>query len=139
MKVLIVVAFLAVFQTATALECFVCNSKNDTACADDFPEDSVSLKKELVEKCRAPKPEDGEVTPFCRKIKYYIYDTGIPRIQRDCGYRRREGYDCYQKRSEDYVMDTCVCDTDLCNGAPAVFTSMTSILIVSVPLIFRFL
>ncbi|KAK7066045.1 hypothetical protein SK128_024468, partial [Halocaridina rubra] len=66
-------------------------------------------------------------------------NSTVHRVQRDCGYKRREGYDCYQKRSEDYVMDTCQCDKKLCNGAPALTTSVATVLAFVVPLITRFL
>jgi len=59
------------------------------------------------------------------------------RIQRDCGYEKREGYKCYQKRSEDYIVNVCQCDEDMCNGANGLF--FAPVLAVFVPLFARFL
>lgn len=138
MKAFVALTLLAVVGTATALQCFNCNSEIDSACNDDFNYDSPALQGAFIETCK----EENDVTPFCRKSKSYIervHNTTETRIQRDCGYMRREGYLCYQKRSEDYVMDTCQCDSDLCNGAPALTTSVASILAVVVPIFTRFL
>jgi len=138
MKVIAAFAVLAVLGTATALDCFNCNSEADSACNDDFNYDSPALKTAFIQTCEAK----GDDEPFCRKVKYYIERVNNAteyRVQRDCGYKRREGFDCYQKRSEDYVMDTCQCDGNLCNGVPALATSMATMFTVAVPLFARFL
>merc|ERR1719513_122611 len=41
-----------------------------------------------------------DVVPFCRKTVMDVYIASEKRIQRDCGYEPRKGYenDCYMKR-----------------------------------------
>ncbi|XP_068202406.1 UPAR/Ly6 domain-containing protein crok-like [Palaemon carinicauda] len=135
MKVVIALSVLAVVGTVTALKCFTCNSQTDSACNDLFNSDSPALQQAFIVDC---DEKDG-VTPFCRKVKYAIKNSSEYRVQRDCGYMRREGYDCYQKRSEDYVMDTCQCENDLCNNAPSLSTSVATMFAVAVPIVARFL
>jgi len=135
MKVFVACAILAIVGSAAALQCFTCNSAIDSACSDEFKFDSPALLKEFNKTCHE---EEGTV-PFCRKIKTWIdrvHNETEARVSRDCGYRRRINYDCYQKRSEDYVLDTCQCDGDFCNGAP---TSVASVLALTVPFFTRFL
>ena len=138
MKFFVALSVLAVFGTVTALKCFTCNSETDSACNDNFNSDSPALQSAFVVDCEV---KDG-LSPFCRKVKYAIervHNASEFRVQRDCGYMKREGYDCYQKRSEDYVMDTCQCENELCNGAPSLSTSVATMFAIAVPIIARFL
>ena len=70
-----------------------------------------------------------------------IYEnTTTVRVQRDCGYERRElreGYSCYQTRAENYVLNTCQCDEDYCNEARSAM--IAPVLSVIVPLFAKFL
>lgn len=67
-----------------------------------------------------------------------VHTHSVVRVHRECAYMRREGYECYQKRSEDYVMDVCQCDDDLCNGSPALSTPLVPLIAaVAFPLLAR--
>lgn len=63
--------------------------------------------------------------------------VSMVRVSRDCGYEWREPYECYQKRSEDYVLDVCQCRDAECNGVPAL--TVAPILAVLVPFMARYL
>jgi len=129
-------AFLGLLATGSAIDCFVCNSFTDKACADPFSaKDSPALQTHFMTTCE----QKDNLTPFCRKVQMNIYGASNEtiRIQRDCGYEKREGYDCYQKRSEDYIVNVCQCDEDQCNGANSLF--FAPVLAVFVPLFARFL
>nr|XP_053633513.1 uncharacterized protein LOC128689352 [Cherax quadricarinatus] len=126
---------LALSGIAYGIQCFVCNSKIDSACADEFQDDSPALIEAFLQECELP---DNETQAFCRKAKMHLPD-GEVRVMRDCGFKRREIYDCYQKRSEDYFVDVCQCDADRCNGSPSLTFSLAPVLALSLPLFARFL
>lgn len=131
-----VVAFLAVIGTAVALECFVCNSHEDQACSDEFQVNSTALQNAFIKTCE----EKDNQTPFCRKMRMdieVVYQENEIRILRDCGYERKEDRECYQKRSDDYIVDVCQCDEDLCNGTPSL--SLAPLLALALPFLARFL
>ncbi|CAL4172854.1 unnamed protein product [Meganyctiphanes norvegica] len=111
------VIFITIMATSSTLKCYNCNSFNDTACADPFRGESSAVQTAFLEECQNTT-EDGtkDVVPFCRKVSMHINDAHT-RIKRDCGYKRREGHECYQKRAEDYTTNVCQCDHDMCNGA----------------------
>lgn len=146
----------------SGLKCFVCNSFIDPACSDEFLAESNALQTAFLQECNTTSTENviledstsvGNTTsaeivteestpPFCRKMVMNIERASgtIERIQRDCAYERRElneGYFCYQKRSEDYTVDVCQCDGDMCNHANNL--TFASILAVLVPVFTRFL
>jgi len=120
MKVLVALScFAAVIATASALDCFVCNSATDGSCADDFEATSEALKGSFLKTC-PDKDEDGALLPasYCKKVHMWL--TGEYRVERDCGYRMREvDGPCYQTRADDHIVDTCQCKEDACNGASA--------------------
>ncbi|XP_018008821.1 uncharacterized protein LOC108666454 isoform X2 [Hyalella azteca] len=111
MKVFFFATLLAVVGSSYAIQCFECNSARDSACSDPFSAESPALSEAFVVAC-AP---NATYKAFCRKTKMSL--NGEVRIQRDCGYMRRENYTCYQQRSEDHFFDVCQCDTDNCNTA----------------------
>ncbi|ROT85464.1 hypothetical protein C7M84_013680 [Penaeus vannamei] len=88
---------------SVALECFVCNSHEDQACSDEFQVNSTALQNAFIKTCE----EKDNQTPFCRKMRMDIYQENEIRILRDCGYERKEDRECYQKRSDDYIVDVC--------------------------------
>jgi len=110
------------------MKCFVCNSGNDTACADTFSQESQGLRELFFKEC-PEKPELGST--FCRKTKMWFDVTGESRVHRDCGYLRRVEYDCYQTRADDHVVDICQCDEEGCNGAPGGPTSAIATAVMS--------
>jgi len=127
------IVLLAIVGTAVALDCFECNSEDDPACQDEFQTNSTALQNAFIKTC----PVKDGMEPFCRKMRMDIYIENEVRIQRDCGYKRREDKLCYQKRSDDYIIDTCQCDEDLCNNAPSL--NLAPIMALSLPLFARFL
>jgi len=133
-----VTVLFGLFAFGSALDCFECNSYTDAACGDEFNENSTALLTSFKITC-AEEYNGQKVKPFCRKTIMDVYVANSVRIQRDCGYQMREstGYDCYQKRSEDYVVNVCQCEDDLCNGANGLV--FAPVLAVLVPLFARFL
>jgi len=132
--------FAGLFATGSAINCFVCNSFTDGACADEFVKDSKALQDTFLTPCEPKNDAEGkEITPFCRKVQMNVYAVSNQtiRIQRDCGYERRTDRDCYQKRSENYIVNVCQCDDDMCNGANSLF--FAPVLAVLVPLFVKFL
>lgn len=53
------------------------------------------------------------------------------RISRECGYRKREGYECYQHRSDDFVLDVCQCTDSECNSGVTFGISAMALLVSS--------
>jgi len=134
MKILIAAAVILVaFGTVKALECITCNSYEDPACSDKFDVNSTALQNAFTVTCK----EDNTTKPFCRKMRMDIYQKTELRIKRDCGYLKREGYDCYYKRSDDYLIKVCQCDGDLCNSAPTF--SLAPLMALTLPFFARFL
>jgi len=126
MKVLVALfCFAAVATTVSALECFVCNSAVDKSCADEFDAQSTALRGAFLKNCTARTMEDGlEMAPtYCKKV--YMWLTGEYRVDRDCGYRKRdvEG-SCFQTRADDHIVDTCQCDDDACNSGNALLPGL---------------
>lgn len=136
MKVIVTsLAIFAVIGTAAALTCFVCNTERDSACGDELMKDSPALMNAFIKECEA-KP--NETAPFCRKTKEYMEVNGTMRVHRECGYKRRPIYDCYQNRAEDYVQNVCQCDEDDCNAAPTL-TPLTPLLVLAIPVFGRYM
>ncbi|CAL4187149.1 unnamed protein product, partial [Meganyctiphanes norvegica] len=131
---IVYLALLGFVATSSALDCFVCNSYTDGACADEFKPESKALQTAFLKTCD-PKADNATSDPFCRKVLMDAHN--FTRIQRDCGYERREDYDCYQKRSEDYVVTVCQCDEDNCNGANSLV--IAPVLALLVPLFAKWL
>lgn len=111
MKAITIIALFAVIGSGAALQCFVCNSNVDSSCNDPFSADSPALIDAFLQRC---ENKTGMET-FCRKNKMWL--NGETRVHRDCAYKRREHYDCYQQRADDHVVDVCQCDGDSCNAA----------------------
>ncbi|KAK3866848.1 hypothetical protein Pcinc_027651 [Petrolisthes cinctipes] len=137
MKTLITVVVTLLIGTAAALKCYVCNTGNDSACGDEFNADSPALQAAFIQEC-GNSTEFVDMEPFCRKTKEYMDVVVEYRVHRECGYMKREGYDCYQKRAEDYVQDVCQCTSDLCNTAPS-FKPLTPLLALTLPFFAKFI
>ncbi|KAK2587849.1 hypothetical protein KPH14_003946 [Odynerus spinipes] len=113
--VLCVVVLLIGQYGANAIECYVCNSHDDSRCADEDPPDA--LKKDCSDL------KDGAKYTMCRKITQIIEFSvnGLPantRVIRGCGwdesnYKGR----CYQRSGFGGRQEVCSCLTDYCNGA----------------------
>lgn len=119
----------------TALECYECNSYNDSRCADDVPPDAMKTD------CNKKQNKDRNPYILCRKIKQIIEFevNGLPpdtRIIRTCGwddstYKNR----CYQRSGFGGRQEVCACETDLCNGAPISVSTALPLTIAAVALL----
>ncbi|KAF2879734.1 hypothetical protein ILUMI_26438 [Ignelater luminosus] len=117
------VLFLCV-QKGYSLECYVCNSHNDTECSNTVPPERFKVS------CRADKNET-----MCRKIKQVIdfEVNGLPpdsRIIRSCGWFNKSltNY-CYQRSGFGGRQEVCACnDKDLCNASNTLIVSYTFVL-----------
>lgn len=101
----------------THLNCFVCNSKIDPECADDFDKENTALVANFGRQCNAT--DGGSV--YCKKVKMWFDLNGETRIERGCGYSKREYKEpCFQSRADDHIVDTCQCEDreGYCNGTP---------------------
>ncbi|XP_053978157.1 uncharacterized protein LOC128895574 [Hylaeus anthracinus] len=109
------------------MQCYICNSHNDSRCADKDPPDA--LKRDCSDL------KDGAKYTMCRKITQVIEFSvnGLPpdsRVIRGCGwdesnYKGR----CYQRSGFGGRQEVCSCLTDYCNGAmPNVPSSKSLIL-----------
>ncbi|CAL4061245.1 unnamed protein product [Meganyctiphanes norvegica] len=128
--VLSCLSLLALISAGSALQCHVCNTHTQERCFSD------DLTDEYLETC---EQKEGLEDMFCRKQTSWLKDADHEeyRTVRDCGYKRRVGYECYQMREENSITDVCQCDDDACNSAHSLtITAATALL---TPLIVRLL
>ncbi|GLV34675.1 uncharacterized protein CBL_09155 [Carabus blaptoides fortunei] len=117
----LVCALLIFTGKSSALQCYECNSHNDSRCADLMPPDSL--------KTECSKMIDGHATKLCRKITQIIEFevNGLPpdsRVIRSCGwddstYKNK----CYHRSGFGGRQEVCACDSDFCNSAPRTMTT----------------
>lgn len=116
-----VCALLIFTGKSSALQCFECNSHNDSRCADTMPPDSL--------KTECSKTIDGHETKLCRKVTQIIEFevNGLPpdsRVIRSCGwddssYKNK----CYHRSGFGGRQEVCACESDFCNSAPFTMTT----------------
>lgn len=109
------IIFLIGHHGANAIECYICNSHDDSRCAEENPPEA--LRKDCSDL------KDGAKYTMCRKITQVIEFSvnGLPantRVIRGCGwdesnYKGR----CYQRSGFGGRQEVCSCLTDYCNGA----------------------
>lgn len=116
-SVVLVLCVLVIFCFCgiNAIQCYLCNSHNDSRCADDVPPDV--LKKDCADL------KDGAKYTMCRKITQVIEFSvnGLPpdtRVIRGCGwdesnYKKK----CYQRSGFGGRQEVCSCVEDFCNTA----------------------
>lgn len=98
-----------------AMQCYQCNSRNNSQCADLMPPDSLKVD------CSALK--DGPKYTMCRKITQVIEFSvnGLPpdtRVIRGCGWDETNYKGkCYQRSGFGGRQEVCSCLTDYCNAA----------------------
>ncbi|XP_050436141.1 uncharacterized protein LOC126842941 [Adelges cooleyi] len=109
-------------HTVESIQCFVCNSHNDTACAQE------ALPEYLKTECSklnygVPEDETKNYT-LCRKTIQTIEKevNGLKadknRIIRTCGWDDSNYKDkCYHRSGFGGKQDVCTCSTDFCNAA----------------------
>ncbi|CAK9801621.1 hypothetical protein ANTQUA_LOCUS2927 [Anthophora quadrimaculata] len=103
------------FYGINAMQCYLCNSHNDSRCADEHPPDA--LKKDCSDL------KDGAKYTMCRKITQVIEFSvnGLPpdtRVIRGCGWDESNYKGkCYQRSGFGGRQEVCSCLTDYCNAA----------------------
>lgn len=132
-SIILVLCLLAVFgfHGINSMQCYLCNSHNDSRCADELPPDA--LKKDCSDL------KDGAKYTMCRKITQVIEFSvnGLPadtRVIRGCGWAE-SNYNgkCYQRSGFGGRQEVCSCLTDYCNAAtpnvlPPKFLILSSVL-----------
>ncbi|KAG7205526.1 hypothetical protein KM043_007504 [Ampulex compressa] len=117
-RIFLVVSCLLLFlgyHGISALQCYLCNSHNDSRCAADVPPDA--LKKDCSEL------KNGMQYTMCRKITQVIEFSvnGLPadtRVIRGCGWDESNYKGkCYQRSGFGGRQEVCSCLTDFCNAA----------------------
>ncbi|CRL01109.1 CLUMA_CG014265, isoform A [Clunio marinus] len=110
--------FAMMFHQGEAIKCFVCNSHNDTRCAEKPPPEDLNVD------CSTTK--GGSKYTFCRKIIQIIEFSvnNLPpdtRTIRGCGWEEGNYKNkCYQRSGFGGRQEVCACDKDGCNGAATV-------------------
>ncbi|XP_036145360.1 uncharacterized protein LOC105836049 isoform X1 [Monomorium pharaonis] len=98
-----------------AMQCYQCNSRNNSQCAELVPPDSMKID------CSDLK--DGAKYTMCRKITQVIEFSvnGLPpdtRVIRGCGWDESNYKGkCYQRSGFGGRQEVCSCLTDYCNSA----------------------
>ncbi|XP_071566864.1 uncharacterized protein [Temnothorax nylanderi] len=103
------------YNGVNAMQCYQCNSRNNSQCADLVPPDSMKID------CSDLK--DGAKYTMCRKITQVIEFSvnGLPpdtRVIRGCGWDESNYKNkCYQRSGFGGRQEVCSCLTDYCNSA----------------------
>jgi len=125
--IVLALLFASVFCLCSALDCFQCNQFDNKKCMDEFDKDSAELKTEFLKPCPTHNLT-GEAATYCKKMKMWFDLTGDVRVDRTCGYNKREiDGPCYQTRADDHIVDTCMCDGEGCNSASVPATSAAAL------------
>ncbi|VVC94558.1 unnamed protein product [Leptidea sinapis] len=114
--------FVTAFVGCTAIQCYECNSANNSMCLNPTIYDVESVQKYLrsthCEKTMLPGQHAGSKM-FCRKITQTIlhkdHDAEV-RVTRGCGWVKHHR-DCYKADNEDHLETVCQCFSDHCNSA----------------------
>ncbi|XP_019699979.1 uncharacterized protein LOC105189670 isoform X2 [Harpegnathos saltator] len=113
-----------------AMQCYQCNSRNNSQCADLKPPDTMKID------CSDLK--DGAKYTMCRKITQVIEFSvnGLPpdtRVIRGCGWDESNYKGkCYQRSGFGGRQEVCSCLTDYCNAAmPGTLPTRSFILLCS--------
>lgn len=119
--------FVLGFYGINGLQCYLCNSHNDSRCADEHPPDA--LKKDCSDL------KDGAKYTMCRKITQVIEFSvnGLPpdtRVIRGCGWDESNYKGkCYQRSGFGGRQEVCSCLTDYCNAATPNVPVPTSLIV----------
>ncbi|XP_076277353.1 UPAR/Ly6 domain-containing protein crok [Lasioglossum baleicum] len=103
------------FYGTDAMQCYLCNSHNDSRCSDKIPPDA--LKRDCADL------KDGAKYTMCRKITQVIEFSvnGLPadtRVIRGCGWVETSYKGkCYQRSGFGGRQEVCSCLEDYCNAA----------------------
>ncbi|KAH9501136.1 hypothetical protein DERF_012003 [Dermatophagoides farinae] len=101
-------------QVTAAISCYVCTSKNDTACFDE-----KTLRKDHIHECH---PVNGQQSIGCWRLEQWvIYDEtselkAHDRIIRGCAYKKQE-HACIYRSGFGGMISHCLCNSTACNSA----------------------
>lgn len=122
----VIVVFCLCIEFGYGLQCYECNSHNDTRCGmEDLPDE--------FKKICDPRTKDGKhAYILCRKIKQMIdfEVNGLPadkRVIRSCGWDDSTHKNrCYQRSGFGGRQEVCACETDACNTANGLWSPLTA-------------
>ncbi|XP_072767564.1 UPAR/Ly6 domain-containing protein crok [Anoplolepis gracilipes] len=103
------------YSGVEAIQCYQCNSRNNSQCADLVPPDSMKMDCSDL--------RDGAKYTMCRKITQVIEFSvnGLPpdtRVIRGCGWDESNYKGkCYQRSGFGGRQEVCSCLNDYCNTA----------------------
>ncbi|XP_077290887.1 uncharacterized protein LOC143914508 [Arctopsyche grandis] len=123
-------------RPVSGLQCYSCNSHNDSRCA------GLKLPEAMKKDCATL--EQGNKHTMCRKITQVIEFevNGLPpdsRVIRGCGwdesnYKGR----CYQRSGFGGRQEVCSCTDDYCNSAPKSLPTLTVLAVSGLSLLSAF-
>lgn len=102
-----------------AINCFVCNSRNDRRCEYLMANDTDAFQYVTCNEFT----ETG-APPFCRKIVQFVKTYDVYRVIRKCGYERHPHRDCYTIRNADHEETVCQCFENGCNSSSGMSASV---------------
>ncbi|KAL6433798.1 hypothetical protein ACFW04_005794 [Cataglyphis niger] len=103
------------YSGVDAIQCYQCNSRNNSQCADLIPPDTMKMDCSDL--------RDGAKYTMCRKITQVIEFSvnGLPpntRVIRGCGWDESNYKGkCYQRSGFGGRQEVCSCLNDYCNAA----------------------
>ncbi|XP_060806472.1 uncharacterized protein LOC132903125 [Amyelois transitella] len=125
------IVVLAFVNKSSAINCYYCNSANNTACLDLTKYDAEELSRIIpIVDCEKAIPSPVRLNFFCRKIIQTIYHTDAQanvRVTRSCGWVPSHK-PCYQTSNRDHLETVCQCFDDMCNASQHVDPSEATVL-----------
>lgn len=117
----LLVCFLSIqiLPESEAINCFVCNSRNDRRC-----EYLLSNDTDAFQYVACNEFTETGAPPFCRKIVQYVKTYDVYRVIRKCGYERHPHKDCYTVKNSDHDETVCQCFENGCNSSAGVTASI---------------
>ncbi|CAL1679594.1 unnamed protein product [Lasius platythorax] len=109
------ILLLLCYSGVDAMQCYQCNSRNNSQCADLVPPETMKID--------CSELRDGAKYTMCRKITQIIEFSvnGLPpdtRVIRGCGWDESNYKGkCYQRSGFGGRQEVCSCLTDYCNAA----------------------
>ncbi|KAL0853190.1 hypothetical protein ABMA27_003247 [Loxostege sticticalis] len=125
---------LSMVYKASSIQCYYCNSANNSACIDVKAFDDETRARIIpVVTCETAIPSPVAVDFFCRKIVQTIFhshrDSEV-RVTRGCGWVRHHK-ECYQANNQDHLETVCQCTSDYCNSAEAADPTSAAVLFIA--------
>ncbi|CAH2979342.1 unnamed protein product [Chilo suppressalis] len=116
----ILLILLSLVYKSSCIQCFYCNSANNSACLDlSSFEDEEKFRIIPIVNCETAIPSPVALNFFCRKIVQTIYhprkDSEV-RVTRGCGWIENDR-PCYQTSNRDHHEIVCGCSNNLCNSS----------------------